>query len=1137
MDQQLFELIEELKRLIPVLKSMSSTRGTEDSKSSDRSTDRIVNALARLTATIDTNNKTKAQQERSMEKFTSEVDKATDAQIELRKAQEDAAKAAEEAAKETAELTRRASLTQKQRDDEDKKLRKERQRVENEQSTETLKNENRNRTAAGEYVDEMLRGATVSGALNKQFETLAGESVPLNLAFRGVAGALEGVMGTIGALAKSTGKFVLAVGEGNTKFTSLNPIIDSVAGALGKMVSTIPFVGKAMEGAIQVVAEGSKFVINQLQQASESFNELGQVGALTANGMTGVQESFLKSGMTLDGFKKTVVENSSALAKFSGTVGDGRDRLVSFVGDITTSDAGDALRRLGYSADQIGETAGTFVAQQTRLGLAQNKTQAQLKQGTIDYAKELDLLSKVTGMNRKAIQQQQDAALSEGRFRAQTDEMIAQGNEKGAKALLDFQTQVANISPELGSAIRDVSTGFTNSEAAIKGFNASGGKIQEIVEAVKSGQIDQGEAMRRLQAATRENEETQRGLAKAAGDSQDVFVKYAELSDFNRAAIEGNTIKAQRAQDAQVAGQDALTNNTVDAQKSLEQMSRQIANFGFAVMPEAAKAVKGFTGALNEFIKYVAKQTGMQLPEIGGDGKGTAAAPEAAKPVTVQKAEAQAAQTRKESDAATEKQAILEDQKKAALAELEAMQKAGATREERRKQEEKIIDIEKKRVESEKAEIEAANKARQAALEAKNERQRILRLQNTVAPIEKEITGNKVKLTGLKDKAEDQAKAIETEKDPNKKAAMNYTLKRQKQEIADLEASIKEKEAKLADIQKQIKPAAAPTASAGGGRGTAHDPRRTDATAYIQKLIAAESGGKNIANRSGQGGTSTSTAFGLTQFTKGTFEGMVKQAGKDNPLYGKTWDDYKADTNLQLEATRQLTEKNRQTLASNKLSTTDAAMYLAHFLGATGATKVLSANDNTPLTDVVSAEQLQANPQLQRMSTVADIKAWADNKMGGVGYARGGVVPARAGGTTITVGEGGRNEAVVPLLDGKSIPVQFGKETTESFKNFAKMFSVDVKTPLAEIIDRSLSGITSNITAQMQADVAPPNYQEATATMIDEFKRSLNDIITTMQQPKADNNQDLLIATLQDMIKEQRNTVNVSQRLLQVAQN
>jgi hypothetical protein len=86
-------------------------------------------------------------------------------------------------------------------------------------------------------------------------------------------------------------------------------------------------------------------------------------------------------------------------------------------------------------------------------------------------------------------------------------------------------------------------------------------------------------------------------------------------------------------------------------------------------------------------------------------------------------------------------------------------------------------------------------------------------------------------------------------------------------------------------------------------------------------------------------------------------------------------------------------------------------------------------------------------------------------------------------------------------------------------------------------MDKSLTNITSDMPAQMQADVGPVNYQETTATMITEFKRSLSDIISTLQQPKADNRQDLLLATLQDMVKEQRNTVSVNQRLLQVAQN
>lgn len=168
-------------------------------------------------------------------------------------------------------------------------------------------------------------------------------------------------------------------------------------------------------------------------------------------------------------------------------------------------------------------------------------------------------------------------------------------------------------------------------------------------------------------------------------------------------------------------------------------------------------------------------------------------------------------------------------------------------------------------------------------------------------------------------------------------------------------------------------------ASAGGS----DDQKRS----LADKIIQAESGGKNIANQSGEGGKATSSAFGIAQFTKGTFEGLAGKAGKENPLYGKTWDDYKSDTDLQREALNQLMDTNRQYLEKQKVSTSDAAIYLAHFLGPNGAVKVLSQPDSAPLASVISPSQMEANPMLQKMSTVADIKSWADKKMGGSGFA------------------------------------------------------------------------------------------------------------------------------------------------------
>jgi len=147
----------------------------------------------------------------------------------------------------------------------------------------------------------------------------------------------------------------------------------------------------------------------------------------------------------------------------------------------------------------------------------------------------------------------------------------------------------------------------------------------------------------------------------------------------------------------------------------------------------------------------------------------------------------------------------------------------------------------------------------------------------------------------------------------------------------------------------------------------------------IDKIIQAESGGRNIANIGG-----TSSAYGIGQITKSTFEGLVKQATPGSALYGKTFEDMKTDVGLQRQALSQLTAQNQTALQRAGLNATDAATYLAHFLGATGATRVLSAPTQTPINQVVGADQIQANPGVfGNVRTSGDLIAWASRKMSG----------------------------------------------------------------------------------------------------------------------------------------------------------
>ena len=201
------------------------------------------------------------------------------------------------------------------------------------------------------------------------------------------------------------------------------------------------------------------------------------------------------------------------------------------------------------------------------------------------------------------------------------------------------------------------------------------------------------------------------------------------------------------------------------------------------------------------------------------------------------------------------------------------------------------------------------------------------------------------------------------------------------------------------------------------GGGTAPNVASGD---YANKVIQAESGGRNIANQSGPGGAATSSAFGIAQITKGTFEDLARKAGPGNPLYNKTFEDMKGDINLQKQALGQLTDKNRIFLANAGLSTSDAALYLAHFLGPGGAKRALSQPDNAPIQNAVDFGQYMANPMLQKMSTVGDLKAWADKKMGGGGYRDGGIATGPSSGYQATLHG---TEAIVPLPDGKKIPV------------------------------------------------------------------------------------------------------------------
>lgn len=146
----------------------------------------------------------------------------------------------------------------------------------------------------------------------------------------------------------------------------------------------------------------------------------------------------------------------------------------------------------------------------------------------------------------------------------------------------------------------------------------------------------------------------------------------------------------------------------------------------------------------------------------------------------------------------------------------------------------------------------------------------------------------------------------------------------------------------------------------------------------VDQIIGVESGGDPTAKNP------MSSASGPSQFIDSTWLSTIKQ---HRPDLAQNMSDadllaLKSDPQLSRDMTAAYAADNGAILSKAGLPVTPGTTYLAHFAGPQGAVKVLNADPNAPVGDVLGAGAVNANPFLRGM-TAGDLKAWADRKMGG----------------------------------------------------------------------------------------------------------------------------------------------------------
>jgi len=443
--------------------------------------------------------------------------------------------------------------------------------------------------------------------------------------------AVDRAMQTMAKSFAFLGKQALDVGKklhsGEQGASVYNDAITNSADALGNFLSVLGPLGKVMGFLVKAfgsyVAETNKLS----DRLYKSYQGLSKVGVTAADGMIGLAESAQRLGYGLDdagieNFGKLMKASAQDLALLSGSAVKGRQDFTEFAGEITRGPTGRALMNMGMSVEDINEGLASYMGLQARAGTAQNKTQAQLQAGAAAYLKEMDALTKLTGLQKAELEEGINKARAIEAFRAKVEDLRAQGREKEADEMEKYFAVLQKQAPTLAQGFAEAASGLIVSDAGRQYFQAidSGAGI---IDKLSTGAINATGALQATYQQSKLSEEQFRSLAMAMGSSN-VVGSYTELADLaKRAGVDMETaaqfVKEQ--QDAQAKGPGGVAAQT-DMRRAQMDSRDSLQNLVKAGVVPATNAMSGLASVTSKVVTALGGKVAGGFGGGGGAGAG-----------------------------------------------------------------------------------------------------------------------------------------------------------------------------------------------------------------------------------------------------------------------------------------------------------------------------------------------------------------------------------------------------------------------------------------------------------------------------------------------------------------------------------
>lgn len=438
----------------------------------------------------------------------------------------------------------------------------------------------------------------------------------INDAKHGVQGYSAGMKDAKGIVGKAALGLAESFADGAKGAEAFNGAIDSAITALGILMTVINPIGAAF-AALGIAALTYTKKVNQQSDALYKANQdLAKAGAVGAGGMREIFDNMQKLGYGIEELTQmsaTIKMFSGELATFGGTAFDGTKRFVEVSNNLKPLQA--QFMNMGYSIDEINQGIGGYIALQTRSGLIQKQTAAEISKGSAEYLRNLSDLSKLTGESAAELQKKQDQAAAIDAFQASLSDMAP---EVAKNMQLKFDYISSKFGDQYAATWAKMTTGLgVGTDEAMKAMQVFGPAFYETANNVNQPMKQMALQLHGDLQARQEYNKIQAKL----GENTGVFYKTLQFASQSGEDLGKSFDKAAEATDKTAAGADpALAAATGLRQEQMAVRNTMQSMINEGIVP-VTKGLKGLTGVLDSITNP--SNLGSKLDNLGKPGPAT----------------------------------------------------------------------------------------------------------------------------------------------------------------------------------------------------------------------------------------------------------------------------------------------------------------------------------------------------------------------------------------------------------------------------------------------------------------------------------------------------------------------------------